>query len=307
MTRIVAHESKVPRIAARESTGVRGIVTITLFDRDGNEVTVSRHNLIMDALRSRLLKRLNGDSLGTNETAAIDRIAFGTSATAPVVANTRLGLELSRKALTSKIISGTHWIADANIAFAELNGAQTTISAIGSATSITVASSTGLRIGDYIEVNAVSTVGVTANQQFATIQNIAGNVLTLAGAGLNLAAVVPPANGWYVMQLVQEIGALMDVQLTTVTAGPTTTVLPLSSVYGLFAGDQVRVQIGAAYEYRIIQTVGASSITLTAALSTPPAVGALVEAGTLANHATGFAFRKTNALTAVARIDIAFN
>lgn len=81
-----------------EKIGVRGDVIITITGKDGKQEVREYRNLVVNDGKTILAKLLGHDVAYTDE--YINRIAFGTSATSPVVTNTALGAEVLSKAVT---------------------------------------------------------------------------------------------------------------------------------------------------------------------------------------------------------------
>lgn len=291
-----------------EPVTIRGVVTLTLFDHDGNEVVQQRHNLVTDAMKQRILGPLAGVSQSLLDSTLITRFAFGTSGDTPVGSNTKLGREVFRKPVTLSTISGNHFIADCNIGFSELNTVTTTATGTVSATSITVASATGFRAGDTVEVNSVSTIGVTTDAQFVTISSITGNTLMLTSPGLVMTGAAVPAAGWFVMQIIREAGTVMSVNSAIIQQPITLSSFGVSNPSLFSVGQCVNVPTGlTTAAIGEVQSVVGSVVTLTSALPALPVEGYVVENGVLANHATGFAFRKASNLTAIARVDFSMD
>lgn len=293
-----------------EPVTIKGVVTLTLFDEDGNEVCQQRNNLVTDALKQRILGPLAGIAQTYTSSTLVTRFGFGTSNAAPTSADVILGREVLRKPVTSGILSGNHFIADCNIAFSELNTLVTTLTAAPTSTSITVASVTGLSVGDVLEINPVNTVGVTTNAQFVEVSaiNPSTKVVTLVSPGLNMTAVPAPASGWYAMQVVREAGTFMSVGAAIVQSPITSTSFVVSNPSLFSVGQYLNIQTSASTSAIVqVNTVVGSVITVTNPMTALPIEGSVVECGILANHATGFTFRKTNKLTAIARVDFSMD
>lgn len=298
------------RMQINEPASIRGVVTLALFDENGNEVAQQRNNLVTDALKQRILGPLAGIAQTSASSTMVTRFVFGTSNVTPTSADATLGREILRKPITSGILSGNHFIADCNIGFAELNTLVTTITALPSNLSATLADVTGLSTGDMLEINPVSTAGVTTNAQYVEVDTVnpTTKVVTFKAPGLNMTAVAVPAAGWYAMQVIREAGVLMAVGAAIVQQPITSTSFVVSNPSLFSTGQYVSIQTGATTTALVqVSTVAGSVVTVASTMANLPIEGSVVETGTLANHATGFTFRKTNKLTAIARVDFSMD
>ena len=286
-----------------------GIIGITLFDGPPgvNPVHTVKGNLLTTAWRQGLIRRMLGTSATLTE-GQITHFAFGTSDTGPLAADTYLGKEFQRKVMApgDAVASGDHFLGTVAISFNDLVTAKTTITTLTDSTHLIVPSTAGFRVGDYIEVNPVDTTNVVTNAQYVTIAAIP-NGTNLTISALNLGAAVPPVAGWYVMQLIQEVGVLQDRFSTTVATAASSTGFTLTSATGFAIGDQIRVQTGVGaydYAYSVITNLVGVTVTCSPALPGTPTVGYTVDNGDLADHAPDFLFRKTAAQSAIANVDI---
>lgn len=292
-----------------ERLPMTGTIALKLFE-GGRLIQELRHNVVCDGFRSTLIRRaLNTASAW--ETGYPSYIAFGTGNPTVDAGDYHLDNPLAWLELFNQQESGGHLLASAAIGFNDLVTAKTTITTITDATHLVVADSTGFRVGDTIEVNVVDTTGVTTNAQFVEVSAIPdGTHIELAGTGLDLGAAVPPAAGWYVMQIVGEAGLVIDLASTTVDAATDASNFSLASATGFDDAaprDRVRVQTGASsYAFTAITSLTGTDVVVSPALPATPTVGRTVESAILANHASGFRFRKTSSQVAEATVDITF-
>lgn len=286
------------QLQSLENLTVSGTVSLTLFD--GPIGTNPRHtfvgNVVCDALRAQIIAAL---------LTGITHFAFGTSNSPTNKTDENLHLEFQRKALLESKEVGGHLLGSAAIGYNDLVTASTTIAAVTDTTHVQVANTAGFRVGDYVAVNDDP---LNTDTKFTTIQSIPdGTHLVFSDpvAGMDV--------GHYVLQLIQEAGVLTNTHETYIQSAVDSSHFRLASVVGFAVGDKIRVLTSTTgsgtYQYTEITDLdgGTKDIVVNPALSdTPPfGVSYKVDNGVLANHATGLLFRKTDAQTAMASVDIA--
>jgi len=80
----------------QENIKAKGLVSFTLYDEHGNVKESQEHNLIVNAGLSFITERMTGNTPGV-----ISHMALGSNTAAATAANTALGTELGRIALSS--------------------------------------------------------------------------------------------------------------------------------------------------------------------------------------------------------------